>query len=426
MKVFWSWQNDYSPSTCRHFIRDALAEAVTQAASNLELEDADRPELDHDTKGTPGMADVAATILAKISNSAAFVADLTPIGASNDGKALPNPNVLIELGWAMQRPGIDRIIAILNLANGWTVENLPFDIRHRYVLTYSLKETADSKTREAVHEQLVHDICGAIELTVGQHLEASAATAEIRGVTAKQGDRSIWGTAKDTLSHSDSFGRDHITTVALSHQSGSFIRLIPGGWRANKPAIADVARLGPETVVDPPPEGTSGGNFGATEEGFVRYWITGERAAGQDETSNVVMYFDETGEFWMIHGTIVGQFEGTRMLRDRALLGYWSKFIRKGLAVFNRFGALEARKVEAGLFGMQGVHWFAQWVSERVPARRNSVVHVHQSRDWSRDAQLVFMTTAYNEVLNLFGLPRLEQKSVQEILRQYDEEGWFK
>jgi hypothetical protein len=65
MKVFWSWQNDATPGENRHFIRKALAEAVERIGDELGLEDADRPELDHDTKNTPGMAEITATILKK-------------------------------------------------------------------------------------------------------------------------------------------------------------------------------------------------------------------------------------------------------------------------------------------------------------------------------------------------------------------------
>jgi hypothetical protein len=74
VKVFWSWQNDVTPKQNRHFIRNALADAVERVGDELGLEDADRPELDHDTLQTPGMADIAATILEKISRSAVFVA----------------------------------------------------------------------------------------------------------------------------------------------------------------------------------------------------------------------------------------------------------------------------------------------------------------------------------------------------------------
>ena len=98
MKVFWAWQSDHSPATCRHFIRDVLEAAISVVANDLELQDADRPEIDHDTKDTPGMVDITATILKKISASAVFVADVTPIATTSKGKRVPNPNVLIELG----------------------------------------------------------------------------------------------------------------------------------------------------------------------------------------------------------------------------------------------------------------------------------------------------------------------------------------
>ena len=63
-----------------------------------------------------------------------FVAVLTPIGKTSDGKALPNTNVLIELGWALNVLGAERIIAILNTVEGSKPDNPPFDIRHRGAL----------------------------------------------------------------------------------------------------------------------------------------------------------------------------------------------------------------------------------------------------------------------------------------------------
>jgi hypothetical protein len=105
LKVFWSWQDDLDPARHRHFIKTCLEEAVAQVGQELGLEDANRPELDHDTKNERGMVDIVATILRKIAESAVFVADVTPIGRSAGGKAVPNPNVLIELGWALREPG---------------------------------------------------------------------------------------------------------------------------------------------------------------------------------------------------------------------------------------------------------------------------------------------------------------------------------
>ncbi len=53
MKVFWSWQDDSPGKTNRHFIKEALEEAVASLEGEFELDDADRPALDHDTKEVP-------------------------------------------------------------------------------------------------------------------------------------------------------------------------------------------------------------------------------------------------------------------------------------------------------------------------------------------------------------------------------------
>jgi hypothetical protein len=215
MKVFWSWQNDYSPKTCRHFIRDALVEAIGAAGQELGLEDSERPEIDHDTKDAPGMAEIPKTILEKISRSAVFVADLTPIGRTDDGKALPNPNVLIELGWALNQPGPDRLIAVLNTASGWKPDDLPFDVRHRRALTFELAETADAKAKKEAKKTLVRDLTGALRTNLRQHVEDKAAAQDVKGVDSQADDPSIWATASDQLEHGDVFGGGHKTSVVL-------------------------------------------------------------------------------------------------------------------------------------------------------------------------------------------------------------------
>jgi hypothetical protein len=116
MKIFWSWLSDHDPKISHYFVRDALKAAIKklqQAEDVEEPSEAERRvnlELDHDTKGLSGMPDIAASIFAKIDGSAAFVADLTPVGTSpskkdKDGneiglRPVMNPNVAIELGYA--------------------------------------------------------------------------------------------------------------------------------------------------------------------------------------------------------------------------------------------------------------------------------------------------------------------------------------
>jgi hypothetical protein len=45
-----------------------------------------------------------------------FVADVTPINAGSDHRLCPNPNVLIELGYAVKALGWSRIVMVLNTA----------------------------------------------------------------------------------------------------------------------------------------------------------------------------------------------------------------------------------------------------------------------------------------------------------------------
>jgi hypothetical protein len=191
-RIFWSWQSDYSPKTCRHFIRQALVDAITQVADEIGVDDADRPEIDHDTKGERGMADIAATILNKIADAAVFVSDLTPIAQSSDGKWLPNSNVMIELGWAMHRPGWERVIGILNMASGAKVEDLPFDIRQRRVVTFVLRKTPTEKSRAAERSKLVNELKEALQINLEERADDIAAASTITGVAAKSDNHSIW------------------------------------------------------------------------------------------------------------------------------------------------------------------------------------------------------------------------------------------
>lgn len=413
MRVFWSWQNDSNPTINRHLIRDALANAIEQAGKELGLEDAERPEIDHDTKGTPGMAEITNTILRKISESAVFVADLTPIGETTGGKALPNPNVLIELGWALRELGGDRIIAILNTANGYTPDDLPFDIRHRRALTYALSEGASKAERTAIQKKLTSDLAGALTTNLGQYSADQAAAAPIESIPAKDSDPSVWSTFNGGLDYFDSSNTSR--TVAVPDEPRAYIRIIPSGWKDDIPAIAAIENAQEGEKVWPAAEGSRSGDCGPCEEGFVRFW-----SAGEKQSRNVTMWFDETGEFWVIHGTATGEWKnGKSMLRIDAVLRAWRTNLRNALRALDRFGALPARRVEAGLVGIKGTMWPAEMISFSVPARKNQTIIECQQRDWSDEAQLRLLTDAYNKIRDNFSLPHVEENDLRKILQEH-------
>ena len=91
--VFWSWQSDLDARVTR----DLICEALIGAVADLDAELDERIEMTSDTKGVAGTPDIVATILAKIEKAQVFLGDVTPLALSAGGKALANPNVLIEM-----------------------------------------------------------------------------------------------------------------------------------------------------------------------------------------------------------------------------------------------------------------------------------------------------------------------------------------
>ena len=163
MKIFWSWQSDNHQPSGRYFVREILTQLAKEL--NGEAEDAERPEsedeaddrvkVDYDTFGVGGSPPIAETILGKIREAAVFVADVTSVGKTAGGKQLPNPNVMIELGYAMKVLSYQRIVLVMNTGEGASLKHLPFDLRHwRAPATYSLRRDATDERKAEVMAEL--------------------------------------------------------------------------------------------------------------------------------------------------------------------------------------------------------------------------------------------------------------------------------
>jgi len=163
--LFYAWQSDTPTRSGRNFVENAASKALkgVHASGVLDL----APRLDKDTKGVPGMPDIANTILDKIRASSAILADLTFVGKDalhpeSKEKLLPNPNVLLELGYAIAHLGWESVICVMNTHYGDN-KDLPFDLRHRrWPLSFDLPPDADPETRKAIKQQLIKDIEEAI------------------------------------------------------------------------------------------------------------------------------------------------------------------------------------------------------------------------------------------------------------------------
>jgi len=145
LKVFYSWQSDLDSNINRNFILTSLE----NAAKTVNKDDSIEVEavIDRDTKDVAGSPHIAKTILEKIDQADLFISDVSII---NQGAArlTPNPNVLLELGYAIKAlKSENKIILVMNTATG-KPEELPFDLRFRRVTQYKLLEKSSEKAPE--------------------------------------------------------------------------------------------------------------------------------------------------------------------------------------------------------------------------------------------------------------------------------------
>ncbi|RFZ91227.1 hypothetical protein D0C36_20030 [Mucilaginibacter conchicola] len=138
-RVFYSWQSDIKGAANRNLIQHSLEAAAKKIAADDSV--AVEPRIDRDTLDLPGSPDISAAIFHKISHSHVFVADISIINSSYGGRKTPNPNVLIELGYALHCLGHERVILVFNTAFG-KPEELPFDLRSKRIMTYYSAENA--------------------------------------------------------------------------------------------------------------------------------------------------------------------------------------------------------------------------------------------------------------------------------------------
>ena len=174
--VFYSWQSDL-PET-RSVIEWALQKAVRNLNRECTFEEARR--VDQDTAGIAGWPDIASTILTKIEKCEVFVADLTPInGPEPDSRPTPNPNVMLELGYALGTGmGRTRIVCVVNhayLPRG-DLKELPFDVRGSRPIVFRLKDAetrgAESGREDPERTAARRDLAGKLERAVRASLNA--------------------------------------------------------------------------------------------------------------------------------------------------------------------------------------------------------------------------------------------------------------
>lgn len=154
--IFYSWQSDLPDQINAQLIRGVLGEAVTELTEDDDL--GTKAAFDEATRDEPGSPKIVDKIFEKILKSDAFVCDLSKVHeatmADGEVRTFCNPNVAIELGFAVRELGWDRIILVFNKGYGTLPHDLPFDTHGNRAMQYRcIAEFNGSKlTQKAINE----------------------------------------------------------------------------------------------------------------------------------------------------------------------------------------------------------------------------------------------------------------------------------
>lgn len=265
--VFYAWQSDHPSRTCRSFIRRALEEAAHQLDEDPAVQDAPRDisiAVDADTQGTSGSPPVADTILAKIANCDAFVPDLTPMPTAPDQRSSPNPNVLIEYGHALAKPGDRKIVAVMNDAFG-SPKDLPFDIRHRrWPICYTLATDASDADRRSARAGLVR----ALRTALAQVLPGASVNAASPSSNSLQ-SRNLWAMPRYVRLEDG----DH---VDIPYGPSATLELAPAG--TTPPPLSNAAMNAAAASLVPPGVHATDSHIGRIHRGVVRFTVESDAA----------------------------------------------------------------------------------------------------------------------------------------------------
>lgn len=169
--AFYAWQSDRPQNINRNFIRKALDDAAARitADTSLNVEMA----IDADTEGVVGTPHVTETILKKIEAADIFVPDLTFVAQTDEGKLIPNPNVMAEYGYALRALTFEAMMPVMNVHFGGPKE-LPFDLGHvRFPTQYDVRPAVPDGERRAARDKLSSNFEAILRL-MARHIQGKA------------------------------------------------------------------------------------------------------------------------------------------------------------------------------------------------------------------------------------------------------------
>lgn len=183
--MFFAFQMDIDDKFGKGFIQSAIEIAIQKFKDEgIDV------SLDFGFRGTPGTPLLIEEMLKKSSESDMVIVDLTFTSSKiwSDSKKIsilgkeirilkktqdkksPNPNVLLETGYAWAKKGTYRTLAVMNAAFG-SPDLLPVDLKgFRWGITYSLNDDNYSD-RKSIRKDLSNDLYDAIKAAISSEAQ---------------------------------------------------------------------------------------------------------------------------------------------------------------------------------------------------------------------------------------------------------------
>jgi hypothetical protein len=356
LTIFFSWQSDAPPIVGRNLIERALRKAIQKIAADLSIEEAVRDlEIDRDTMGVPGSPPIMETIFRKIDQAAIFIADVTFVGMRDTNRPTPNPNVLIEYGWALKSLTHFQIISVMNVAFGTpTRESMPFDLgSFRYPITYECAaastEEERSKAKDALSRALelaIRNILGSTEfrnkLPKPSILPEFTARAAVDGPARFKLRNEPIGVSADSIREA--------REIFLADKPATWFRMMPSralneSWSPDR--LQRVATEGP--LLSPITNNWQGYSFIRSHEGFGIYSVDGS----QRNLAEAAVFVFTTGEIWTIDAYTLGATKQENLIPPlesefRRTMASYGNFMSDKLGIEPPF------KWTAGMDGLKG------------------------------------------------------------------------
>lgn len=357
-RVFFSWQSDTDLKNGRTLIREALKQACEKIRTDTNVDEAARDlSVDSDTKGVPGQPPIVDTIFKKIDTASVYVADFTLVGKRLNGRLMPNPNVLIEYGWALRALGFERIICVMNVAYGKpSDENLPFNLKHvRWPWGFNLPDGADKAEREIEKQKLI----SFFETSIKDCLKALPAPIEEKPVRFIE-NQSLNGPGRFRMPGQEIGIEDPFRlansrkTIYLNDGPSLWLRVFPENSQGRKWEITEIKKYVRENISLFTQLYSTGGAFVLAEDGFGTFSV--ERGPRNPETDSCqtdsITFMFESCEIWSIDVSLLPSGPGKifySTIQESLTIG-----LNNYITFLRKIGVEGTLKWKAGIIGVKG------------------------------------------------------------------------